>query len=541
MVGVVCGLAWTEAGGDMLFIEASVRKGKKELILTGNMGNIMKESAQAALSYIKARGEALGIDDAVFDDLELHIHVPQGAIPKDGPSAGITMAVAMISALTGRPVDRKIAMTGEITLTGRVLPIGGLKEKTLAALRAGIGRIIIPEDNARELEEMPPYVKKAGRVPAGKGHGRRYRDPLRRLGKRVRTEKGRNAAGSKRRASARTVREASFYEKREGRKVACFLCRHHCLIPDGKRGICCVRENQGGTLYTLVYGNPCAWHVDPIEKKPLYHFFPGSKAFSIATVGCNFRCLHCQNHEISQLPRERRQDRGLPHGPGGRRRGSEAAGCRSISYTYTEPTMFYEYASDIARLAKAAGIYNNFVTNGYIEAKPLEAIRPYLDAANIDLKSMSDGFYRKVCGAKLKGVLASIKTYKSLGIWVELTTSIIPKYNDSEDEFARIAAFIRDEVGVETPWHVSAFYPTYKLKDSFPTPAETLIAAREIGLEAGLRYVYTGNIPGIDGENTYCYACKKPVITRSGFTVTGSDLEDGHCRFCKAKIDGVGL
>ena len=337
------------------------------------------------------------------------------------------------------------------------------------------------------------------------------------------------------------MREASFYEKGEDKKVTCFLCRHHCLIDDGKRGICCVRENRSGTLYTLVYGNPCSWHVDPVEKKPLFHFFPGSRAFSIATVGCNFRCLHCQNHEISQLPRD--HDRIAGHEMAPERVVREAVDneCKSISYTYTEPTMFFEYAFDIAKLARQAGIYNNFVTNGYIEEGPLEAIRPYLDAANIDLKSISPDFYRKVCGAKVEGVLESIKKYKSLGIWIELTTLVIPKYNDSDEEFRKIADFIRDEVGVETPWHVSAFYPTYKLMDSSRTPAKTLIRAREIGLEAGLRYVYVGNIPGLDGENTHCYNCKKPVITRYGFSIRDYSIKDGDCSFCGAKIDGVGL
>jgi pyruvate formate lyase activating enzyme len=217
------------------------------------------------------------------------------------------------------------------------------------------------------------------------------------------------------------------------------------------------------------------------------------------------------------------------------------ARCRSISYTYTEPTMFYEYAFDIAKLAKEAGIYNNFVTNGYIEEAPVTAIRPYLDAANIDLKSFSPAFYRQVCGAKLDGVLASIKKHKELGIWIELTTLVIPKYNDSDDEFRKIAAFIADEVGVETPWHVSAFHPTYKLTDSHPTPPETLLRARQIGQVAGLRYVYTGNIPGIDGEDTYCHNCKKPVIKRWGFTITENNLEAGHCKFCQATIDGIGL
>ena len=337
------------------------------------------------------------------------------------------------------------------------------------------------------------------------------------------------------------VKEASFYEKREGKKVACFLCRHHCLIPEGKRGICGVRENHGGALYTRVYGNPCAWHVDPIEKKPLYHFFPGSKAFSLATMGCNFRCLHCQNHEISQLTREGDCITGYAMNPEEVVEQARKEMCASISYTYTEPTMFYEYAFDIAKLARESGIFNNFVTNGYIEEKPLTAIRPYLDAANIDLKGFSAGFYRRVCGAELRGVLASIKHYKSLGIWIELTTLVIPKYNDREEEFKQIAAFIRDEVGPDTPWHVSAFYPTYKLQDSFRTPPETLLRARAIGLEAGLRYVYTGNVAGLDGEDTYCYQCKKPVIKRWGFTVTEYNLEDGHCRFCKTKIDGIGL
>jgi len=337
------------------------------------------------------------------------------------------------------------------------------------------------------------------------------------------------------------VKEASFYQRRSGNEVQCNLCRHHCLIPDGGRGICCVRENHEGALYTRVYGNPCTRHVDPIEKKPFYHFFPGSRAFSIATVGCNFRCLHCQNHEISQLPRDENRIAGYAMDPGEVVEEARKEGCRSISYTYTEPTMFYEYAFDIARLAKEAGIANNFVTNGYIEEEPLTAIRPFLDAANIDLKGFSEDFYKKVCGARLEGVLASIKKHKSLGIWIELTTLVIPGYNDSDEELAGIAGFIANEVGPETPWHVSAFYPTYKLTDSCATPPETLMRAREIGLKAGLRYVYTGNIPGMDGEHTYCYKCGKPVIRRWGFTVTGRDIRDGSCAFCGTRIDGIGL
>jgi len=337
------------------------------------------------------------------------------------------------------------------------------------------------------------------------------------------------------------VREASFYEKRSGDRVECLLCRHRCLIADGKRGICHVRENRGGILYSMVYGNPCTWHVDPIEKKPLYHFFPGSKAFSIATVGCNFRCLHCQNHEISQLPRDDSRIVGHAMSPKEVVERALEEGCRSISYTYTEPTMFFEYAFDIARLAKDAGISNNFVTNGYIEEAPLSAIGPYLDAANIDLKGYSDAFYRKVCGAKLEGVLASIRKHKSLGIWIELTTLIIPGYNDGEDELRKLAAFIATDVGPETPWHVSAFHPTYRLTEALPTPAATLVRAREIGLEAGLRYVYTGNIPDLPGEHTYCHACQKPVIKRWGFSITEYRIANGACLFCGARMDGIGL
>jgi pyruvate formate lyase activating enzyme len=337
------------------------------------------------------------------------------------------------------------------------------------------------------------------------------------------------------------MREASFYEKIEENKVRCGLCKHHCVIADTKRGLCGVRENREGTLYTLVYGNPCSYHVDPIEKKPLFHFFPGSRAFSIATVGCNFRCRHCQNHEISQMPRDEGVITGGRMTPAEVVEQARKAGCRSISYTYTEPTMFYEYAYDIARLAKEAGLYNNFVTNGYIEEEPLRRISPFLDGANIDLKAFSEEFYSKVCFAKLPGVLDSIRTYKKLGIWIELTTLVIPGYNDSDEEFRAIARFIKNDVGAETPWHVSAFYPTYKLLDSKRTPSGTLQRARRIGLEEGLRYVYEGNMPGTDGENTYCYRCGKAVIKRYGYNVSEYNIKAGGCSFCGALIDGVGM
>lgn len=338
------------------------------------------------------------------------------------------------------------------------------------------------------------------------------------------------------------MKEASFYERLDDKKVHCHLCRHNCLIADGQRGICSVRENSGGTLYSLVYGMPIAWHVDPIEKKPLFHFFPGSRAFSIATAGCNFQCLHCQNHEISQIPKDQKTiPGGRPMAPADVVAQAVADQCTSISHTYTEPTIFYEYAFDIAREASEKGIYNNFVTNGYIEEEPLKAIKPFLAAANIDLKGFSESFYRKVCKADLTKVLATIRAYKALDIWIELTTLIIPGYNDDPDELTAIARFIKTDLGAETPWHVSAFYPTYRLTDAPPTDPRTLVRAREIGVAEGLRYVYVGNIPGLDGEDTYCYQCKKSVIGRYGFSLTHNHVKDGRCEFCGALIDGIGL
>ncbi len=337
------------------------------------------------------------------------------------------------------------------------------------------------------------------------------------------------------------MREALYYEKLTESKVRCNLCHHHCLISPGKRGICGVRENIDGTLYSLVYSRPCSWHVDPIEKKPLYHFFPGSSAFSIATVGCNFRCLHCQNYEISQMPKEKKGIFGYKMAPEEVVNMALESRCKSISYTYTEPTVFFEYALDIAKLAKSRGLLNNFVTNGYIEKKPLEDISPYLDGANIDLKSFKEGFYRKICGAELKAVLETIKEYKRLGIWIEITTLIIPGLNDEEDELRSIAKFIREELGKETPWHVTAFYPTYKLTDRPRTQPKTLSNARRIGIEEGLMYVYEGNIPGGEGENTFCYNCGKLIIGRFGFSVTMYNIENGQCKYCGAEIHGVGM
>lgn len=335
------------------------------------------------------------------------------------------------------------------------------------------------------------------------------------------------------------MKEAMFYERTGGSRVRCGLCRFRCLIDDGRRGICGVRENRGGTLFTLVYGKTVAEHADPVEKKPLFHFLPGSLTYSIATVGCNFRCLHCQNAEISQAEGGYLPISGRNATPEEIVRRALAVGCRSISYTYTEPTIFYEYAYDTAVLAHAAGLRNIFVTNGYITPEALAHIHPFLDAANIDLKGYSERFYREVVHATLAEVLESIVEYKRLGIWIELTTLIIPNYNDSEEELRAMARFIADQVGTDTPWHVTQFYPTHKLLDQPRTPLATLRRARQIGMEAGLRYVYEGNVPGERGESTWCPACGELLLDRSGFRILANRVGTGNCPSCSEVIAGV--
>lgn len=334
------------------------------------------------------------------------------------------------------------------------------------------------------------------------------------------------------------MREAMLWEKLGEGKVHCFLCSHHCKVLHGKRGICGVRENVGGKLYTLVYDRVVARNVDPIEKKPLFHFQPGSFSFSIATPGCNFRCQHCQNADISQMPHDAHIIMGEAISPETLVDTAKRANCKSISYTYTEPTIFFELAYDTAKLAAREGLKNVFVTNGYITREALETIKPYLHAANIDLKSFSDAFYRKVCGARLEKVLDAIRLYHEFGIWIEITTLVIPGHNDSPDELKAIAGFIAS-VDKAIPWHVTQFHPTYKLTDQPRTPVETLRMAREIGLSAGLRYVYEGNVPGEGGENTYCPKCKKLLIKRYGYIISEKNIRDGACAYCNAPLDGV--
>jgi pyruvate formate lyase activating enzyme len=328
--------------------------------------------------------------------------------------------------------------------------------------------------------------------------------------------------------------------------VRCNLCAHRCIIAPGQKGVCLVRENQDGTLYTLVYGIPLSQAVDPIEKKPLFHFHPGSTAYSIATAGCNFRCAFCQNADISQMPRDRGQILGREATPEAVVRAAQRSGSQSIAYTYTEPTIFFEYSYDIARLANEAGIASVYVTNGYMTGEMLELFQglgnghePWLDAANVDLKAFRDETYRKVCAARLQPVLDALRKMKLLGIWVEVTTLVVPEMNDSEAELKEIAEFIAGELGPETPWHVSRFHPDYRMHDRGPTGQATLSRAYELGREAGLHYVYVGNLPGAHLEDTHCPSCDQVVIARWGFRVTQYNLQGGKCSQCGRIIDGV--
>jgi len=329
-----------------------------------------------------------------------------------------------------------------------------------------------------------------------------------------------------------------FYSAEPEGKVRCSLCHHRCLIPGGKTGKCGVRKNSGGTLYSLVYGRVIAAHVDPIEKKPLFHVHPGSLSFSVATVGCNFTCRHCQNADSSQMPRDQHVIQGHDLPPEKAVRMARESGCRSISYTYTEPTIYFEYAYDTALLAAEAGLPNIFVTNGYPSPQALRKIAPFLTAANVDLKAFRNDFYRRICGAKLAPVLETLKLYRELGIWLEVTTLIIPGENDSDRELGEIAAFIAGELGVHVPWHVSAFQPRYHLTNHPRTPAKTLRRACRIGRDAGLRYVYEGNIPG-EGEDTSCPSCSATVLTRTGFRVRENRLRDGRCPDCDGAVEGI--
>lgn len=319
--------------------------------------------------------------------------------------------------------------------------------------------------------------------------------------------------------------------------VQCQLCPRKCILREGERGDCRVRINLEGKLQTLVYGNPCAVHVDPIEKKPLYHVLPTTGAFSIATAGCNLHCKYCQNWQISQRPPEETHNYNLP--PEKVVSAAIKAQCRSIAYTYSDPVIFYEYTLDTAKLAQKQGILNILVTAAYIEKDPLLELCPYINAANVDLKGITNEYYKKIASGTLAPVLNAIKIMKKQGIWIELTNLIVPTWNDNENNIRDLCRWIVDNTGVDTPLHFSRFWPTHQLKNLPPTPVESLTMAREIAYREGLNYVYVGNVSGHAGNNTYCPTDKKIVIKRRGYMILENNIINGKCKFCGTTIPGI--
>ncbi len=336
--------------------------------------------------------------------------------------------------------------------------------------------------------------------------------------------------------------EAFLYEKKEDGSVQCNLCCHRCHVKADGYGRCKVRRNTNGCLESLVYSKLIAINPDPIEKKPLYHFFPGTLSYSIASVGCNFRCSFCQNADISQMPRKTGRIEGNVFSAADVVADAQRHNCQSIAYTYTEPTINFEFVYDTAVLAREKGIKNIFVSNGYMTPEAIDMIAPYLDAANIDLKAFSDDFYQDLCNARLEPVLETLKRLKARGVFLEVTTLLIPGHNDAAHELIQLTKFISEFLGPETPWHISRFHPTYELTAISPTPVGRLQETREIGMKAGLKYVYIGNVPGHNGGNTYCPACGNVLVERAGFlNIKNYHIKDGHCTYCGETIEGVGL
>jgi len=330
---------------------------------------------------------------------------------------------------------------------------------------------------------------------------------------------------------------ASHFISLEEGEIQCALCPRHCRVPEGKRGYCRVRENRGGKYYSLVYGNPCAVHLDPIEKKPFFHVLPGTGSFSLATSGCNFECKFCQNWEISQASPEDLYNYDLP--PELAVKKAKEMRARSVAYTYVEPVIFYEYMMDTGRLVKEEGLLNVFHSNGFIDPAPLRELCQILSAANIDLKGFTDSFYRKLCNGSLAPVLETLKTLKREKIHLEITNLIIPTENDQMEAVNEMCLWVKKELGTDTPIHFSRFYPLYKLQNLPPTPVSTLEKARAIALSAGLEYVYIGNVPGHEGENTFCPNCHKKIIQRIGFMVGEMHLNKGKCGYCGKPIPGI--
>ena len=330
--------------------------------------------------------------------------------------------------------------------------------------------------------------------------------------------------------------EARYYEKLPELKVKCTLCPHECRVADLERGTCGVRENRGGTYYTLVYGNPCSTHIDPIEKKPLFHYLPGTQAFSIATAGCNFSCRFCQNWEISQKRPE--QVKSVDLGPVAVVRAALENNCKTIAHTYTEPVVFFEYMLDCAIRGREAGIPNVMISNGYIRKQPMRELCRYLGAVKIDLKAFTEKFYAEQCGGNLKPVLDTLLTLKEEKIWFEIVVLIVPSLNDTPGEIEALSRWICKELGPDVPLHFSRYYPTFMIRNIPPTPPDLLRLARKIAIESGLKFVYIGNLVS-DAENTSCPACGKVLIRRLMFSVTVEGMKDNRCKYCGTVIPGV--
>jgi len=338
-------------------------------------------------------------------------------------------------------------------------------------------------------------------------------------------------------------KEAFFYEKLENKLVQCHLCPKKCVIPEGKYGFCRARKNIGGTLYAMGYGKPCSVALDPIEKKPFFHFLPGTTAFSLASAGCSLRCKFCQNWQISQYSPEETENYDLPPEKvveyALKYKNDPKYKCSSIAFTYSEPVNFYEYMFDTAKIAKKKGLKNVIHTAGYINPEPLEKLLPYIDAINVDLKGFNEQYYRNMCEGDLKTVLNTLKILKKNNIWIEITNLILPGYNDEPEEIKKMCIWIKENLGEDTPIHFSRFQPMYQMAHLNPTPQSTLEKAADVAKNVGLKYVYIGNMWGHLLENTFCPKCKKMVIKRAGYTILENNIKDGRCKFCGEKIAGV--
>jgi pyruvate formate lyase activating enzyme len=328
-----------------------------------------------------------------------------------------------------------------------------------------------------------------------------------------------------------------YFTSLEGGEVQCELCPKQCRVSKGKRGFCRVRENRDGKYYSLVYGNPCAVHLDPIEKKPFFHVLPSTTSFSLATVGCNFQCKFCQNWEISQAFPEDVYNYDVP--PEMIVKQAKEVGAHSVAYTYVEPTIFYEYMVDICQLAKKAGLLNVCHSNGFINPDPLRNLCKVMDAANIDLKGFTETFYRDLCSGELAPVLETLKTLKKEKVHLEITNLVIPTQNDDLSVLKEMCLWVKKELGADTPIHFSRFYPLYKLRSLPPTPVSTVEKARNVALSSGLEFVYIGNIPGHEGEHTFCPKCKKLLIQRTGYMIGENHLKGGKCQYCGKPIPGI--